>query len=114
MAVYHELRTYRVTSPKMMAHLHDRMERHMSALFAEHGMRLIGAWEMSVGREMPTYLYMLEWDDLAQRERGWAEFYADPRVAEMNERTYREAGGDLFHDFDVALLKPATYVRGTR
>lgn len=111
--MYHELRTYRVTSPNMMVHLHNRMELHMSGLFAEHGMRLIGAWEMSVGREMPTYMYMLEWDDLTDRERGWAEFYADPRVAEMNERTYREAGGDLFHDFDVALLKPAKYVRGT-
>jgi hypothetical protein len=86
------------------------MEEHMRHLFAEHGMKLIGAWEMAVGREMPTYMYMLEWADLAQRERGWESFYADPRVAEMNEATYREARGDLFHDFDVALLKPAEYV----
>lgn len=108
--VYHELRTYRVTSPHMMAHLHRRMEQRMSALFAEHGMKLIGAWEVAVGREMPAYLYMLEWEDLAQRERGWQSFYADPRVAEMNEATYKDAGGNLFHDFDVALLKPAGYV----
>lgn len=108
--MYHELRTYRVASPNMTQYLHRRMERHMSRLFAEHGMRLIGAWEMAVGREMPTYMYMLEWDDLAQREEGWESFYADPRVAEMNEETYRDAGGDLFHDFDVALLKPAAYV----
>ena len=111
--MYHELRTYRVTSPNMMSHLHNRMERHMSGLFAEHGMRLIGAWEMAVGREMPTYMYMLEWDDLTHREQGWQAFYADPRVAEMNARTYRDAGGELFHDFDVALLKPAPYVGGT-
>lgn len=82
----------------------------MRHLFAAHGMRLIGAWEMSVGREMPTYMYLLEWDDLAQREEGWQSFYADPKVAEMNDATYRDAGGDLFHDFDVALLKPAAYV----
>jgi NIPSNAP protein len=108
--MYHELRTYRVKSPNMMQFLHRRMERHMRHLFAEHGMRLIGAWEMAVGREMPTYMYMLEWDDLAQREQGWQSFYADPRVAEMNEAAYRDAGGDMFHDFDVALLKPAAYV----
>jgi hypothetical protein len=98
----------------MMAHLHNRMERHMSGLFAAHDMRLVGAWEMAVGREMPTYMYMLEWDDLSRRERGWQAFYGDPRVGEMNERTYREAGGDLFHDFDVALLKPAAYVDRAR
>jgi hypothetical protein len=86
------------------------MEQRMSKLFGEHGMRLVGAWEMAVGREMPTYMYMLEWDDLEQREQGWQAFYADPRVGEMNDETYLAAGGDLFRDFDVALLKPADYV----
>ncbi|MBO9520627.1 MAG: NIPSNAP family protein [Nocardioidaceae bacterium] len=94
----------------MTKHLHDRMEQHMAGLFSEHGFRLIGAWEMAVGREMPTYLYMLAWTDLAERESCWEAFYADPRVAAMNDATYAAAGGDLFHDFDVALLKPAPYV----
>lgn len=108
--MYHELRTYRVASPNKTRFLHDRMEKHMAPLFAEHGMRLVGAWEMAVGREMPTYLYLLAWRDLAERDACWDEFYADPRVAQMNDATYAAAGGDLFHDFDVALLKPAPYV----
>jgi hypothetical protein len=108
--VYHELRTYRVASPNMTRHLHDRMEHHMAGLFAENGLRLVGAWEMAVGREMPTYMYLLAWRDLAERDAAWERFYADPRVAEMNDATYAAAGGDLFHDFDVALLKPASYV----
>lgn len=108
--MYHELRTYRVSSPNMTQHLHNRMEQHQAQLMADAGMRLIGVWEMAVGREMPTYMYMLAWRDLAEREEGWARFYADPRVAAMNDATYAAAGGDLFHDFDVALLKPAPYV----
>ena len=108
--MYHELRTYRVTSPNVMPHLHARMSVWMLALFRENGFKPIGAWEMAVGREMPTYMYMLEWNDLAQREIAWEAFYADPRVAEMNEATYAAAGANLFHDFDVALLKPAAYL----
>ena len=50
----------------------------MTQLFAAHGMRLVGAWEMAVGREMPTYLYMLAWRDLAERDACWDEFYSDP------------------------------------
>lgn len=111
--MYHELRTYRVASPNMSKHLHHRMETQMAGLFAEHGMRLVGVWEMAVGREMPTHMYMLAWRDLAERDAGWERFYADPRVTEMNEATYAAAGGDLFHDFDVALLKPAAYVDWT-
>jgi len=111
--VYHELRTYRVTSPNMMEHLHRRMRERMSGLLRDNGMRLIGVWEVAVGKQMPAYMYMLEWDDLAHRERGWAAFYADPRVEEMNAATYRDAGGNLFHDYDVTLLEPADYVRDT-
>lgn len=109
--MFHELRTYRVTSPNMMKHLHARMETRMDALFTENGMRAVGAWETVIGKQMPTYMYMLEWDNLTHREDGWNSFYGDPRVAEMNNATHQAAGGELFHDFDVALLKPASYLQ---
>lgn len=111
--MYHELRTYRATAPRMLEHLHRRMETQMADLFRENGAVPVGAWETAVGHQLPAYSYMLEWRDLTHREEGWAAFYADPRVAEMNARTLNDAGGELFHDYDVTLLKPAEYLNFT-
>lgn len=107
---YHELRTYRLHSPRLMGHMRARMENHMNPLFAEHGMRSLGGWEVVVGREMATFIYMLEWRDLAHRERGFGSFYGDPRVAEMTDATIAAAGSEFVRDFDVALLRPMPYL----
>lgn len=106
----HELRTYRLASGPMLRHMHNRMERHMMPLFAEHGMRVAGAWETVVGREMPCFHYMLQFDDMGERQRRFDAFYADPRVEQMRTATVEEAGGEFLRDYDIALLRPAPYL----
>lgn len=108
--VYHELRTYRLHSPRLLPHMHDRMASHMVPLFHEHGMRPVGSWEMVVGRELATFLYLLEFDSLAEREERFAAFYADPRVAEMTDATIAAAGSEFVRDFDIAWLRHADYL----
>lgn len=108
--VYHELRTYRLHSPRLMAHMHDRMAQHMVPLFHEHGIRPVGSWEMVVGREMATFFYMLEFDSLAHREAGFASFYADPRVREMTDATIERAGSEFVRDYDITWLQHADYL----
>ena len=106
----HELRTYRLASGPMMRHMHDRMREHMMPLFAEHGMTVAGAWETLVGREMPCFHYMLEFDSVGDRQDKFDAFYADPRVEQMRSATVARAGGEFLRDYDIALLRPAPYL----
>lgn len=105
----YELRNYRVASTPMMQHLHDRMENHVIPLFAEHDMSVAGAFEVLLGSEMPRYVYLLEWRDLAHRDEAFGAFYADDRWREIRRVTTERAGGEMLRSLDAELLLPATY-----
>ena len=105
----YELRNYRVMSTPMMQHLHDRMENHVIPLFSEHDMNVAGAFEVMVGSDMPRYVYMLKWRDLAHRDESFGSFYADDRWREVRRITTEAAGGEMLRSFDADLLKPASY-----
>lgn len=107
--MFYELRQYQLTSSPMMAHMHDRMENHIIPLFTEHDMHVAGAWEKVVGGGMPAYVWMLQWRDLAHRERAFANFYADERWLRARQLTTERAGGEMVKNIDVSLLQPAPY-----
>lgn len=72
----YELRIYTVPVGRMAA-LQARFRDHTCRYFANHGFRPVGFWTNAIGGANDELWYLLEWDDLASRERAWARLLSD-------------------------------------
>jgi hypothetical protein len=102
----HELRIYHA-APGRLPDLHKRFETHTLALWKKHGIRQVGFWTVTVGAGSNDLYYLLEWDDLAARERGWNAFATDPQWLQAKAGT--EANGPLTTSIDNLMLTPTAY-----
>ena len=103
-----ELRTYTAAPGKLDA-LHARFRDHTNALFAKHGMKVVGFWTPSdkdKGAEN-TLVYLLEFPDRAAREKSWDEFRKDPQW--IAARDASEANGKLVEKVDSLFLTATDY-----
>jgi NIPSNAP len=101
--VLYELRTYSI-QPNRLADIRDRMLSRVRPLFDRHGMRAVAHWHPTAGTRLPGFVYMLEWDDAAHREAGWADFYADADWWRLRADT--NAGQELVLSYGLWLLTP--------
>ena len=103
-----ELRTYTAAPGKLDA-LHARFRNHTNALFAKHGMKIVGFWvpsDKDKGADN-TLVYMLEYPDRAAREKAWEAFRQDPEW--IAARDASEAGGKLVDKVDSVMLTATDY-----
>ena len=70
-----ELRIY-YTFPRKLFRLIDRFERHTLKLWKNLGIKSIGFWTTVIGDDNNTLYYMLEWNNLSEREKKWGEIRA--------------------------------------
>lgn len=70
---------------------------------SRHGFRMTGPWEVIAGTTNSLH-YMLEWEDFDERERAWADFYADPDY--RRDRVRIMADGELALRANVAFWRP--------
>ena len=85
-----ELRTYDC-HPGRLPDLLRRFEHHTLAIFDRLGIRYS---DFSISTEDPNQLiYFLSWDDMAERERKWPLFLADPEWLAV--RPASEANGPI-------------------
>ena len=47
-------------------------------LFEKHGIRQLGFWTTSVRPSTNTLTYILQWEELTERQRRWDAFTVDP------------------------------------
>ena len=73
----HELRTYEAAPGKLPA-LNARFRDHTLGLFERHGMEVIGFWTYAHGGWSDRLVYLMRFDDMADRDAKWAAFGADP------------------------------------
>ena len=73
----HELRTYTCLPGKMPIVL-KRFQNTTLALFQKHGIRHGPLFTVAVGDDNLQIKYMIEWESLAERDRAWTAFRADP------------------------------------
>lgn len=99
----YELRLYSV-APGRMADVHDRFARHLPALFARHGVNLVGRWSAVAGPDAPRFAYLLAYRDYAHREAVWAGFYQDDDWWRIRRET--NAGHEMVERHDLFFLKP--------
>ena len=104
--VIYELRTYEA-APGKLAALNARFREHTTPLFARHNMQVVGFWTYAHGGWSDRLVYMMAFDDMADRDRKWAAFGADPDWIKARDESQRD--GTLTVRIRSDLLRPTDY-----
>lgn len=99
----YELRLYTVVAGRM-ADNHDRFQNHLPALFERHGIKNVGRWTAVSGPNAPMFVYMMTYEDMAERDRQWDAFYGDDDWWAVRSKTNGEE--QMVERFDLLFLKP--------
>ena len=102
-----ELRTY-TASPGKLDALHARFRDHTNALFAKHGMTVIGFFSPTEGdRQKDTLVYLLAFPDRTAREQSWQAFRDAPEWKRVKAAS--EVDGSLTVKIESVILRPTYY-----
>ena len=102
----YELRVYHCM-PGRLPDLNKRFETITLKLWERHAFRPVGFWTVLVGESNQDLIYMLEWKDLAERERVFGGFMADPEWQQKRAET--EKNGPLVASITNSFLAPTAY-----
>jgi NIPSNAP len=102
----YELRVYNCIPGRLPALL-KRFETMTLELWQRHGIRQIGFWTTLVGESNQNLYYMLAWDSLADREKKWTAFQADPEW--IAKRAESERDGPMIASISNQLLDPTKF-----
>jgi hypothetical protein len=102
----YELRIYRCL-PGRLPVLLSRFENETLRIWKKHGLRQVGFWTTLIGKSSQEITYMLAWDSMAEREKRWDGFLADPEWAAVVAKT--EKDGPLVENISSQLLAPAAF-----
>jgi hypothetical protein len=104
--VIHELRIYHCM-PGRLPDLNRRFDTITLGLWQRHGIRQVGFWTVLVGDTNQALYYLLEWESMAERERVWNGFMADPEWVEKRAET--EKNGPIVARIENLFLQPTPY-----
>ena len=102
----HELRIYRCV-PGRLPDLNKRFETVTLKIWEKHGIRQVGFWTTVIGDSNQELSYMLEWKDLAERERVWGGFMTDPDW--LKARAETEKNGPIVANITSTILQPTAF-----
>ena len=101
----YELRIYE-TVPGRMGALNNRFQNVTLRMFERHGIKSVGYWEDVIGVS-GRLTYILAWENLAHRERGWDAFANDPEW--LAARAKSEEDGPIVARVISTLMRPTPY-----
>ena len=102
----HELRVY-YCAPGKLPDLNKRFQNVTLKLWDKHGFRQVGFWTVLIGAHSNALYYLLEWESLAEREKCFAAFGADPEW--LAARAESEKNGPILTHLDSSILSPTAY-----
>ena len=102
----YESRVYRCVPGRLPALL-KRFETITLKLWEKHGIRQAGFFTTLIGESNQELTYFLAWESLADREKKWAAFQADPDWIAARAQT--EADGQIVGNIVSQLLVPAAF-----
>ena len=102
----HELRIYHCVSGRLPALL-KRFETITLKIWERHGIRQAGFWTVAIGESNQALYYLLEWESLADRERKWNAFQADPEW--IAKRAETEKDGAIVASVNNQILQPTAF-----
>ena len=102
----YELRIYYAVTGRLPA-LVSRFQHHTLRIWEKHGIRQAGFWTTLIGKSSQEVTYMLAWDSMAEREKRWGAFLADPEWLAVVAKT--EKDGQLVETISSQLLAPTAF-----
>ncbi|HKD22453.1 MAG TPA: NIPSNAP family protein [Rhizomicrobium sp.] len=102
----YELRIYRAV-PGRLPDVIARFKDHILPLWDKHGIRQAGFWTTLVGASNQQLTYFLAWESLAEREKSWSAFLADPAWIAVVKET--EKNGPIVENIASELLSPTSF-----
>jgi NIPSNAP len=102
----YEMRIYHCV-PGRLPDLNKRFETATLKIWERHGIHPVGFWTVLVGSSNQDLVYLLEWKDMAERERIWNGFMADPEW--LQKRAETEKNGPIVASVDNSFLAPTAY-----
>ena len=102
----YELRIYHCIPGRLPALL-KRFETITLDLWKKRGIRQAGFWTVLIGNGTHDLHYLLAWESLAEREKKWGAFMADP--AWISARTDSEKDGPIIANIKSTILTPTAF-----
>src|SRR5688500_19207391 len=102
----YELRVYKCVPGRLPA-LNNRFANVTLKLWDKHGIKQAGFWTTLVGESNQELYYLLAWESLADREKKWTAFQADPEW--LNARAESERDGPHVAYITSSLMTPTAF-----
>lgn len=102
----YEMRVYRCLPGRLPALL-KRFETVTLKLWEKHGIKQAGFFTTLVGQSNQDLTYLLAWDSMADREKKWNAFAADP--AWLSARSESEKDGQIVGNIVNQFLQPTAF-----
>ncbi len=93
--------------PNRLPKLLQRFADHTLKLWDKHGIRQAGFWTVLVGDGNNDLYYLLAWESLAEREKKWETFLADPAWHKVRDDSERD--GPIIANIKSMFLKPTAF-----
>ena len=102
----YELRIYHCVSGRLPALL-KRFDTITLKLWEKHGIKQAGFWTVAIGSSNQDLYYLLQWESLADRDKKWAAFQADPEW--ISKRAETEKDGAIVASVENLILQPTSF-----
>jgi len=102
----YEMRVYRCVPGKLPALL-NRFANITLKIWERHGIKQAGFWTTLVGESNQELYYLLAWESLADRDKKWNAFQADPEW--LAKRAETEKDGPIVANVANQLLTPTAF-----
>jgi hypothetical protein len=102
----YELRVYRCVSGRL-PNLLKRFDTITLNIWKKHGIKQVGFWTTLVGESNQDLTYLLQWESLAEREKKWGTFMADPEWISARAETERD--GPIVETISNQFLAPTSF-----
>ena len=102
----YELRVYSCLPGRLPALL-KRFETQTLKIWEKHGIKQAGFWTVLIGDGNNDLHYLLAWESMAEREKKWTTFQADP--AWIAARSDSERDGPILANVKSMFLQPTAF-----
>ncbi len=103
-----ELRTYHAPTYRQLKALHERFAGPEIRIFHRSGVHPILYSSTWIGPNMPNLTYVIPFDGLAEREKAWAAFGADPEWVKVRAESI-EKHGQISSYMQMSLYRATPY-----
>lgn len=103
-----ELRTYHSPTWRQLRALHERFAGPEIRIFQRVGVRPVLYSSTIIGQQMPNLTYLIPFENLAEREKAWAAFGADPEWVKVRKESI-EKHGQVSSVIQMSLWRATAY-----